>query len=83
MISFSGYEKSSSGTPYRVRPFEIDFDSSNWTKKMVKVVQIAFHLAELFQIGINAVIYTDQFTSYIGTWTRRLKFIAILKAALG
>ena len=25
----------------------------------------------------------DQFTSYIGTWTRRLKFVAILNAELG
>ena len=31
----------------------------------------------------DAVIYTDQFTCYIGTWTRKLKFIAILNAALG
>ena len=49
----------------------------------VYFVQIAFQLTELFQIGIDAVIYTDQFTCYIGTWTRRLKFVAILNAALG
>ena len=46
-------------------------------------VQIAFQLTELFHIEIDAVIYTDQFTCYIGTWTRRLKFVAILNAALG
>ena len=46
-------------------------------------VQIAFQLTELFQIEIDAVIYTDQFTCYIGTWTRRLKFVDILNAALG
>ena len=34
-------------------------------------MQIAFQLTELFQIEIDAVIYTDQFTCYIGTWTRR------------
>ena len=34
------------------------------------------------QIETDAVTYTDQFT-YIGTWTRRLKFVAILNAALG
>ena len=44
-------------------------------------MQIAFQLTELFQIEIDAVIYTDQFTCYIGTWTRRLKFVAILNAA--
>ena len=46
-------------------------------------MRIAFQLTELFQIEIDAVIYTDQFTCYIGTWTRRLKFVAILNAALG
>ena len=47
-------------------------------------MQTAFQLTELFQINeIDAVIYTDQFTCYIGTWTRRLKFVAILNAALG
>ena len=46
-------------------------------------VQIAFHLTELFQIERNAVIYTDPFTCYIGSWTRRLKFVVILNAALG
>ena len=46
-------------------------------------VKIAFQLTELFQIETDAVIYTDQFTCYIGTWTRRLKFVAILNAALG
>ena len=45
--------------------------------------EIAFQLTELFQIEIDAVIYTDQFTCYIGTWTRRLKFTAILNATLG
>ena len=30
-------------------------------------VQIAFQLTELFQIEIDAVIYTDQFTCYIET----------------
>ena len=49
----------------------------------VYFVQIAFQLTELFQIEIDAVIYTNQFTCYIGTWTRGLKFIAILNAALG
>ena len=29
-------------------------------------MQIAFQLTELFQIEIDAVIYTDQFTCYIG-----------------
>ena len=45
-------------------------------------MQIAFQLTELFQIEIEAVIYTDQFICYVGTWTRRLKFVAILNAAL-
>ena len=49
----------------------------------VYFMQIAFQLTELFQIEIDAVIYTDQFTCYIGTWTRRLKSVAILNAALG
>ena len=34
-------------------------------------VQIAFQLTELFQIEIDAVIYTDQFTGYIGTLTQQ------------
>ena len=34
-------------------------------------MQTAFQLTELFQIEIDAVIYADQFTCYIGTWTRR------------
>ena len=35
----------------------------------VYFVQIAFQLTEFFfQIEIDAVIYTDQFTCYIGTW---------------
>ena len=46
-------------------------------------MQIAFQLTELFQIEIDAVTYTDQFTCYIGTWTRGLKYVAILNAALG
>ena len=46
-------------------------------------VQIAFQLTELFQIEIDAAIYTDQFTYCIGTWTRRLKFVAIFNAVLG
>ena len=46
-------------------------------------MQIAFQMTELFQIETDAIIYTDQFTCYIGTWTRRLKFVAILNAALG
>ena len=37
----------------------------------VYFVQIAFQLTELFQIEIDAVIYTDQFTCYIGTWTKQ------------
>ena len=45
--------------------------------------QIVFQLTELFQIEIDAVIHTDQFICYIGTWARRLKFVAILDAALG
>ena len=49
----------------------------------VYFVQIAVQLTELFQIEIDAVICTDQFTCYIGTWTRRLKFVAILNATLG
>ena len=49
----------------------------------VYFVQIAFQLTELFQIEIDAVIYTDQFTCYIGIWTRKLKFVTILNAALG
>ena len=46
-------------------------------------MQIAFQLTKLFQIEKDTVIYTDQFTCYIGTWIRRLKFVAILNAALG
>ena len=38
-------------------------------------MQTAFQLTKLFQIEIDAVIYTDQFTCYTGTWTRRLKYI--------
>ena len=49
----------------------------------VYVMQIAVQLTELFQIEIDAVIYTDQFTCYIGTWSRRLNFVSILNAALG
>ena len=30
----------------------------------VYFIQIAFHLIELFQIEIDAVIYTDQFTQF-------------------
>ena len=44
---------------------------------------MAFQLTKLFQIEKDAVIYTDQFTCYIGTWTRRLNSVAILNAALG
>ena len=33
-------------------------------------VQIASQLTELFHIEIDAVMYTDQFTCYIGTWTK-------------
>ena len=44
-------------------------------------MQIAFQLIELFQIEIDAVIYTDQFTCYIGTWTGRL--ISVLRVASG
>ena len=40
-------------------------------------MQIAFQLTELFQIEIDAVIYTDQFTCYIGTWTSRLKLVEL------
>ena len=36
-------------------------------------VQIAFQLTKLFQIEIDAVIYTDQFTCYIGTWTMEIR----------
>ena len=36
--------------------------------------QIAFQLTELFQIEIDAVIYTDQFTCYIGTWRLIIKY---------
>ena len=43
------------------------------------LVQIAFQLTELFQTEIDAVIYTDQFTCYTGTWTRRLKFVFKLR----
>ena len=46
-------------------------------------MQIAFQLTEIFQIEIDAVIYTNQFTCYFGTWTRRLNFVAILNTALG
>ena len=30
-----------------------------------------FQLTELFQIEIDAVIYTDQLTCYFGTWTKQ------------
>ena len=49
----------------------------------VYYVQIAFQLTKLFQTEIDAVIHTDQFTCCIGTWSRRLKFVAILNTALG
>ena len=35
-------------------------------------MQIAFQLTELFQIEIDVVIYTDQFTCYIGTGSGQL-----------
>ena len=47
----------------------------------VYFVQIAFQLTKLLRIEIDAG--TDQFTCYIGTWIRKLKFVAILNAALG
>ena len=63
------------------------FTALEWCVEQLTIpvyfVQIAFQLTELFQIEIDAVIHTDQFTCYIGTWTRRLKFVAILNAALG
>ena len=34
-------------------------------------VDIAFQLTELFQIEIDAAIYTDQFTCYFGIWTKQ------------
>ena len=34
-------------------------------------MQIAFQLTDLFQIEIDAVIYTDQFTCYSGTLTKQ------------
>ena len=48
----------------------------------VYFVQIAIQLTELFQTEIDAVIYTDQFTCYSGTWTKRLKFVAIFKCRI-
>ena len=45
-------------------------------------MQTGFQLTELFQIEIDAVINTDQFICYIGTWTRRLKFIAFVKCRI-
>ena len=39
----------------------------------VYFVQIAFQLTKLFQIEIDAFIYTDQFTCYIGTWTMEIR----------
>ena len=63
------------------------FTALEWCVEQLTIpvyfVQIAFLLTELFQIETDAVIYTDQFTCYIGTWTRRLKFVAILNATLG
>ena len=63
------------------------FTALEWCVEQLMIpiyfVQIAFQLTQLFQTEIDAVIYTDQFTCYIGTRTRRLKFIAILNAALG
>ena len=40
-----------------------------WLMISLYFVQIAFQLTELFRIEIDAVIYTDQFTCYVGTWT--------------
>ena len=63
------------------------FTALEWCVEQLTIpiyfVQIAFQLTELFQIEIDAVINTDQFTCYIGTWSRRLKLVAILNAALG
>ena len=63
------------------------FTALEWCVELLTIpiyfLQIAFQLTDLFQIEIDAVIYTDQFTCYIGTWIRRLKFVAILNAALG
>ena len=42
-----------------------------WLTIPVYSVQIAFQLTKLFQIEIDAVIYTDQFICYIVTWTKQ------------
>ena len=58
------------------------FTALEWCVEQLTIPVYFVQLTELFQIEIDAVIYTDQFTCYIGTWTRRLKFVAILNAAL-
>ena len=46
------------------------FTALEWCVKKLTIpvyfVQIAFQLTELFQTEIDAVIYTDKFTCYIG-----------------
>ena len=58
------------------------FTALEWCVEQLTIPVYFVQLNELFQIEIDAVIYTDQFTCYIGTWTRRLNFVAILNAAL-
>ena len=45
-------------------------------------MQIAFHLTELFQTEIDAVIFTDQFTFYIGTWTKKTEIRSYIKCRI-
>ena len=42
-----------------------------WIAIPIYFVQIAFQLTKLFQIEIDAVIYTDQFTCYNKKWSRK------------
>ena len=45
-------------------------------------VQIAFQLTELFQIETDAVIYTDQFTCYIGTMDQKTEIRSYIKCRI-
>ena len=45
-------------------------------------MQIAFQLTELFQIEIDAVIYTDQFTCYIWNMDQKIEIRSYIKCRI-
>ena len=85
-ISFFVFGNTPLGLPFKETFNDILISSvvlSIHTAKVCVHGNLCKLLSKLFQTETDAVIYTDQFTCYIGTWTRRLKFVAILNAALG